>query len=250
MPLKRLLPTVAIIGFLLGGLAFALVAGPMHIGNLAPAASAAPNASASPSAKAAKAQAACDAFVKDFASKLGVTEDKLKTSLKAALTDAIDRAVANGDMTADQATKAKARLDAVKGCESLPAFRRGFAGPGKPGGMAGLAGISNAAASALGVTPADLKTAIESGKTLHDVAGTKISKAEFDTKFRAALAKEIQPQVDSGKITAAQAKARVDAAATMAAKLWDSSLKDAAGGFFGRNRGAPKAPPGAPSSIQ
>ena len=247
MSLKRLIPTVAFAGFLLGALAVALVAGPLwHIGNLAPAAAAKPSVS---TPRNAKAQAACDAFLKDFAAQLGVAPEKVKTSLKAAINAAIDRAVKNGDMTADQATKAKARVDAVKGCETLPAFGKRFDAAGKAGGMAGLAGITNAAATALGVTPADLRARIMSGKTLHDVAGTSISKTDFDTKFRAALATEIQPQVGSSKLTADQAKARVDQAANLAGKLWDTSLKDAMGGFFGNHGGAQKVPPGAASTI-
>lgn len=252
MPLKRLLPTIAVFSFLLGALAVALAAGPLwHIGNLAPAAAASTSTPAKPGA--AKAQAACDAFLKDFAAQLGVPQDKVKTSLKVAIKDAIDRAVKNGDLTADQASKAKARIDAASGCESLPAFGKHFGGAhvgAFAGRRGGLDGILNAAASALGVTPAELRTAVMNGKTLHDVAGSKISKADFDTAFRAALTKEIQPQVDAGKITADMARVRADQAVAAADSLWDSSLKDAVGGFFGRHQGPGKVPPGVSSTIQ
>jgi polyhydroxyalkanoate synthesis regulator phasin len=247
MRTTRFVATAAAIAFLLGGLAFALVAAPVfHLGAFGPAASAKPSTSASPSpgARKAEAQAACDAFLADFAKQLGVSPDKVKTSLRTAVKDAIDRAVASGKMSADQATKAKARVDNVKGCESMPAFGKRFGGFG--GGMAAFAGITNAAATALGISPDDLRAGVMAGKTLHQLAGNK-SQADFDTAFRAALSKDIQPQVDSGKITADQAKTRLDQAVAMADKLWDKSLKDAAGSFFGKRGGGPRPGPGAPT---
>jgi len=255
MSMKRVIPTVAMIAFLLGALAFALVAGPLwHVGNLAPNGSPRPAAAVVPPAgpptdRSAKLQAACDAFLKDFAGRLHSNPADVTAALRASISDSIDQAAKNGDLTADQATKAKAHVDAVKGCESIPALGKhlghGEGGPMGAGGP-GLEGISKAAATALGVTPADLQAAIVGGKTLHDVAGTRVSQADFDSKFRAALTAELQPRVDAGKITADQAKTRVDEAAKLAAKLWDSSLKDAMGGLFGEHHGHPVPPPPPP----
>ncbi|GAC1329612.1 MAG: hypothetical protein NVSMB17_06100 [Candidatus Dormibacteria bacterium] len=239
--MKRALPTVAVVAFLLGALAFALVAGPLwHVGNLSPAATARPAAAvAVPADKSAKLQAACDSFLKDFAGRLHSTPADVKTALRASIIDSIDQALKNGDLTADQAARAKTHVDAIKGCESIPGlgkhFRHGEGGGPRAHEGPGLDAITGAAASALGVTQADLRAAILAGKTLHDIAGTCVTRSDFDSKFRAALAASLQPRVTSGKITADQAKARVDEAATLASKLWDSSLKDAMGGLFGNH---------------
>ncbi|MFN2463060.1 MAG: hypothetical protein ABR573_04045 [Candidatus Dormibacteria bacterium] len=246
MSMKRLVPTLVAVAFLLGALSMAVLAGPFsQAGKLAAAAVAAPKPAPTSGPRDARSRAACDAFLADFAHRLGVPESKVKDSLRASALAAVDRAVKNGEMTEEQATKARTKINAVQGCQGLPAFGRHPGPMGGPPPGAGLEAVTKAAATALGVTPADLRAAIMAGKSLHDVAGPNAVKSDFDTKFRAALTAELQPQVAAGKLTADQLKSRVDAAATMADRLWDSGLKGLPGPF-GRHRGPGAPPPGAP----
>ncbi|MEA2682165.1 MAG: hypothetical protein QOK05_493 [Chloroflexota bacterium] len=233
----RLVLALGLAAVILGAGAFTAIASPaFHLATT-------PSPSASPKPGAAKAKAACDAFVADLAHRLGVTTDKLTTSVKDSLKKAIDDAVARGDMTADQATKAKARIDASQGCQGLGNFH-GFAGPKGPGGGFGgprvqvFEQVVTAAAAALQQPAADVKKDIMSGQSLHDVANLKnISKAQFDTAFKAALKSQTDPLVTAKTITAEQQTKLIDEASTMAGKLWDSSLKDL-GGPFGKKSGS------------
>jgi len=89
----------------------------------------------------AQIQAQCTAFMTDLAGRLGVGVDKLTQATKDTAKAMIDRAVTDGKLTADQATAAKARIDAAQGnCVlGLGGFGRGAfpgakGGPGFPGG--------------------------------------------------------------------------------------------------------------------
>ncbi len=86
----------------------------------------------------AQIQAQCTAFMTDLAGRLGVGVDKLTQATKDTAKAMIDKAVTDGKLTADQATAAKARVDAAQGnCVfGLGGFERG----GFPGGKGGPGG--------------------------------------------------------------------------------------------------------------
>ncbi len=119
-----------------------------------------------------------DAFLSHVAANLGVTLDQLKQSFKSAATDAVDEALASGKITQEQADKAKANIDAGK----APGLRT-LLGGGQRGDQRGgrgdrverlRDGIVNATATALNMTPEDLKAQLKSGKSIADVAGGNI----------------------------------------------------------------------------
>lgn len=238
----RLALALGLAAVILGGGAFTAIASPaLHLAAATPS----PKASPKPGAAQAQAQAHCDAFIADLAHRLGVSTDKLKSSVKDSLKKSIDDAVAKGDLTADQATKLKARIDAAQGCQGLRG-PRGFGGrPGGPGPFGGarqniLEQVTNAAATALQQPAADVRKDVMAGQTLHQIAGPKnITKTEFDTAFKAALKSQTDPQVAAGKLNAAQQTKLIERATAIADKLWDSSLKDLGGAFA--KRGAPPA---------
>ncbi|MFN2466318.1 MAG: hypothetical protein ABR598_08665 [Candidatus Dormibacteria bacterium] len=197
-----------------------------------------PAKSAAPPVPGAKAQQYCDSFLQAFASHLGhgVQKNDVVPALKAAAKDSVAQAVRNGDMTADQAAKANARIDAVTGCADL----------GKLGSMAGLHGgkhgrarggpfamgpqrmqdVMAAAATALKTTPADLQQAVMAGDSLKTV-GSKhgvTDKGAFDLAFRQALTAQLDAQVTAGKLTRDQETRLIDKAVKIADKLWDKPL--------------------------
>jgi hypothetical protein len=100
------------------------------------------------------------AVVDDAAQQLGVQPSALSGALKTALSKQVDTAVAAGRLTKDEGDAIKTRIESGE----LPIF-----GAGPPHGHFGARGL-DAAASYLGVTEAQLRSDLEGGKTLADVA--------------------------------------------------------------------------------
>ena len=140
------------------------------------------------------------AIVSAAASDLGVTSTELSAALKKALVARVDAQLKAGTITEAQATAMKARINSD-----------GFAifGPlGGPRGGGHHGKSLAAAATYLGKTEAELRTARESGKTLADLAKTTDGKS-VDGLVAAIVAAEkqqIAAAVSSGKMTEAQQK--------------------------------------------
>jgi len=140
------------------------------------------------------------ALVNDVAKQLGVTPTKLADALKQALSDRVDAAVADGRLTKAQGDELKAQIAAG----NVPLLGLGVAGHGHRGGPGGHL---DAAASYLGLTSAQLRTQLETGKTLAEVA--KAQGKTVDGLVAALVAdekKELDAAVKAGRLTEAQAK--------------------------------------------
>ena len=144
------------------------------------------------------------AVVEDAAKQLGVDPAKLSDALEQALENRIDRAVDDGTLTQAQADAMKKRIEAG----DFPLF----AGPllGRPHhagfgfGMHGFRDI-DAAAAFLGVTEAQLRESLESGKTLAEVAKAKGKSVDaLVDAIVAAATKRLDEAVDEGRMTKAQ----------------------------------------------
>jgi len=141
------------------------------------------------------------ALVNDVAKQLGVTPAKLADALKQALSDRVDAAVADGRLTKAQGDQLKAQLAAG----NVPLLGLGAVGSHHRGG--GPGGHLDAAASYLGLTEAQLRTQLESGKTLAEVA--KAQDKTVDGLVAALVAdekKELDAAVKAGRLTDAQSK--------------------------------------------
>ena len=113
-------------------------------------------------------KAESEAVVNDAAKQLGVTPAKLSDALKQALSNRVDAAVAAGTMTKEQGDALKAQIASG----DFPLF--GVRGrPRKGGHHRGFGAHLAAAATYLGVTEASLRTSLESGKTLAEIAKEK-----------------------------------------------------------------------------
>lgn len=139
------------------------------------------------------------AVVEDAAQQLGVTPAQLTDALKQALENRVDAAVAAGRLTQAQGDALKAEIEA--GNVPLVGFGLGH-GPGGPGGhFADL----DAAASYLGVTADELRTSLESGKSLAQVAQDGGKSVDGLVDALVAAAKErIDAEVAAGRLTDAQ----------------------------------------------
>src|SRR3954447_15847344 len=103
------------------------------------------------------------AVLNDAAKQLGIEPGALSAALKKALENRVDDAVAAGRMSKAQGDELKQRIESG----DVPLF----GGPG-PGSLHvhGAFGGLDAAATYLGLTEAQLRTQLESGKSLADVA--------------------------------------------------------------------------------
>jgi hypothetical protein len=141
------------------------------------------------------------AIVNDVAKQLGVEPSALTQAFKNALKNRVDAAVSAGRLTKEQGDQLKARIDAG----DLPFLGFGF-GPGlHHHGLGHFLGL-DAAADYIGITEAQLRDALESGKTLARIAedhGKSVS------GLVDAMAKEAKSRLDgavaAGRLTRAKA---------------------------------------------
>jgi hypothetical protein len=110
------------------------------------------------------------AVIDDAAQQLGVSSAKLTDALKQALEDQIDADVAAGRITQAQADAMKQRIESG----DFPLFG---GGPGFGKHMLHGGDEFEAAATYLGLTPAELKTQLQSGKTLAQIADATSGKS-------------------------------------------------------------------------
>lgn len=142
------------------------------------------------------------AVVNDAANQLGVTPERLTTALKTAMKNRVDAAVTAGQMTKAEGDALKARIDE----NALPLIGPGKNRHGGPGhfkrGNHGL----DAAAKYLGLTEAALRTQLEDGKTLAQVAEDRDKSVDgLVDALVAAKKTHIQQQVEDGRLTQAEA---------------------------------------------
>ena len=139
------------------------------------------------------------AILDSAAKKLGISSSKLSAALKQALSDRVDAAVAAGRLTKDQGDALKQRINS----DDFPLFggrhERGF-------GHGRFIGKLDAAAGYLGLTEAQLRTQLESGKSLAQIAQAQgKSVSGLVDALVAAAKKRLDEAVAAGRLTKAQA---------------------------------------------
>jgi hypothetical protein len=141
------------------------------------------------------------AVIDDAASQLGVQPSELSDALETALLKRVDAALAAGRITQAQADELKQRIRSGDYPLIGPMF-------GHRGGPGHGFGHVEAAAAYLGLTETGLRTQLESGKTMADVA--KAQGKTVDGLVAALVAdekKELDEAVAAGRLTQAQADA-------------------------------------------
>ena len=160
-------------------------------------------------------------FLGKLASALGVTQDKLAAGIKTAGNATIDEALKNQDITKTQADRL--RQDVTNGrvpfLGGMGGPRDGMGGPGPRGGFGGrgmggpgFAGfmVFDAAAKALGLSSDQLRSELQSGKTIPEIAKAKnISEKTVRDAALAALKTQLDADVKAGRLTQAQADERL-----------------------------------------
>jgi hypothetical protein len=158
------------------------------------------------------------AFMESLAKHLGVSTEKLQDAAKAAAIDQVDAALAAGKITKAEADAAKERIQSGDAPLLLgprfgyggPGFRhgRGFGfGPGPGFGFHHFgSGLGEAAAKYLGLTEAELRTQLESGKSLAEIAKAQGKSTDGLKKaLHDAVKGDLDAAVKAGRITQAQA---------------------------------------------
>lgn len=160
------------------------------------------------------------AVIDDAAAQLGVQPNELSNALEQALLKRVDAALAAGRITQAQADELKQRIQSGDYPLVGPMFGH-HDGPGH--GFGHL----EAAAAYLGLTEAELRTQLESGKTMADV--TKAQGKTVDGLVSALVAdekKELDEAVAAGRLTQAQADAKLADAKSRFTDMVNGTLPD------------------------
>jgi hypothetical protein len=173
------------------------------------------------------------AVVNDAAQQLGIEPSKLSSALKKALEDRVDAAVAAGRLTKDEGDAMKARIESGE----LPLF---FAG-GHPR-FDHHGPKLDAAATYLGLTEAQIRTELESGKTLAQIATAHgktvdgLVQALYDAQKT-----ELDAGVSAGRITQAQEDSILASLKQRITDLVNGTFPPRGGGERGFRGGPPPA---------
>ncbi len=137
------------------------------------------------------------AVIDDAAKQLGIPSSKLSDALKQALSDRVDAAVAAGRVTKAEGDALKARIQS----NDFPLFGGHHRGPGH----FGFIGRLETAAGYIGITEAQLRTELESGKSLAQVAKAHGKSVDGLIDALVAAAKDkLDNAVSAGHLTKAQ----------------------------------------------
>jgi hypothetical protein len=145
------------------------------------------------------------AVIDATATDLGVSSASLTAALKKALIARVDAALAAGNLTGAQATDLKARINS--GEVPLVGLGGGHRGGPGVGGIAGTGhfGELEAAASYLGLTATELRTAQDGGKTLAAIATEQGKNVDgLVDAMVSAVTKNVNAAVTAGTVTDAQ----------------------------------------------
>jgi polyhydroxyalkanoate synthesis regulator phasin len=140
-------------------------------------------------------------FLQDLASRLGVSVDTLQGDIRDSEKALIDKGVADGKITQDQANDLKTRIDKGENVHLgmiLGNHRKGIRGV--------VNDIIGEAAKVLGLQKSDVTDGLKAGASLNDIANAHgTSTADFHTKLLAQVKSDLDARVASGEITQAQA---------------------------------------------
>lgn len=181
-----------------------------------------PGTTPTPSTKeerSAEKQAQFDAYITELAGNLGIDAQTLKDAIKKTNLSFIDKAVADGKLTAEQAQELKDRIEAGNFTTfGIGGFGAGGHGGGHKGGgedhggpfEMGMGLISpadhEAIAGFFGMTLEELLGELKDGKSLAAIAGENAKSADDLKNFiTSELDKKLQEQVTAGRITQEQA---------------------------------------------
>ena len=195
---------------------------------------------------AVAASGACsDDFLADVAKRLGVTQDALEDAIVGAREAQLDKAVADGALTEEQAKRLKERLESGDLGPGFGGPGFGHRGFGQPGFGHHAFGGLDAASTYLGLTDAELRAALMEGKSLADVAKEEGKSVDgLKAAIRKAHEERLAEAVKDGRLTQAQADSLADRLAEVVDDLVERTPGERGMGPAERGFGGWDGPPG------
>jgi len=205
---------------IIGGVAVVATASATAMIGVRPASTAHADEPALMAAEARVSSQVCSDFMAHFAVEIGKTQAEINAAFQRAIADTLADEVKAGRLTQSQADTIKQRLANRTPCS--------FGGL-QPGGArleAFMQQYVAAAAAALGITEAQLKTDLRSGQSLSQVAASqKVSEASFRTKVIANLKPALDKAVTNKTITSTQEQTIITRLQSGKLPLWDRAMK-------------------------
>jgi len=178
------------------------------------------------------ASAVCNDFLSHLSSDLGKSTSQVNAAVQKAIGETLADEVKNKDLTQAQADAIKQRLTSQPPCALAGNLGKAPAPPsGIPSGAtigAYTQQLVAAAASALGITDAQLKTDLANGMTLSQVAAAQnppVTEAQFRTRLIAKLTPLLDTAVTNKKLTAAREQAIIKQLQTGPIPFWNTSMR-------------------------
>lgn len=176
-----------------------------------------------------------DFFLNDLATRLGVSVDDLTADIQASQKALVDKALADGKITQEEADAAKERIDAG---EHVPFHFIFGDGPRHP--FIRLAyNLIGETATVLGIDESEVATSVRSGSSLEEIAAANGMSADaFKTALLAQAKTDLDAKVADGDIT----QERADEIYSKLSENIDTIVTDTntdPGPPFGPHRGGP-----------
>jgi hypothetical protein len=181
----------------------------------------------------ASTSAVCSAFISHLSSDLGKSEAQLNAAIQKAIGETLADEVKNNDITQAQADTIKQKLAGAQTPCALAGNLGKKPAPAPAPGAGATAGaymqqLISAAASALGITDAQLKADLAGGMTLSQVAAAQkppVTEAQFRTSLIANLKPLLDTAVTNKKLTAAQEQTILARLQTGPIPFWSTPIR-------------------------
>jgi len=171
--------------------------------------------------------AICKTFISHLSSDLGKSQAQVNAAIQKAIGETLADEVKNKDLSQSQADAIKAKLGSQPPCALA-----GVGGPKAPGNHTRLGAympqLVSAAASALGISDTELKTALANGMTLSQLAAAQkppVTEAEFRTRLIANLKPLLDTAVTNQHLTSTQEQAILQQLQAGPIPWWSSPIK-------------------------
>jgi polyhydroxyalkanoate synthesis regulator phasin len=154
-----------------------------------------------------------EAYLNALAGRLGLTVDQLKAAMKQSRIDLINKAVAEGKLDQERANRMIQAIESGQrpGQQGQQGQGQRGQGPGQGQRGPGIPGPGQAIAEFLGMTPEQLRTESQAGKSLAQIAEAKgITRDALKAKILELHKTRLDAAVASGRMTADQAKQALD----------------------------------------
>jgi len=175
--------------------------------------------------QAAAQSTVCSDFMKNFANEIHKSQAEINAAFQKAIADTLADEVKSKQITQAQADAIKKKLGNQTPC-TLPSSVGHTGGGGAPDVKGYMQQYEAAAASALGITEAQLKTDLAAGQSLSQIASAQhVSEADFRSKLIANLKPSLDAAVSSKTLTAAQEQEILKRLQTGELPLWNLPAK-------------------------